>query len=708
MTTACFTVPLCSASVRKPAGYWKNRENLKREVLEFQQSRGHPPARFPTSTELLESNRFDLYRAIQRQGGFYECACRLGMQTLRRPRGYWDYGLGIELREFASKTGDSNLMPSTSDLRTFGRHDILNAVQAVGGIRMAARIAGLLVPKKEERRPIVLPRSLPSNTTRTFETVKIKLREFSVEHCGGRQPRVRELIEAKRHDLLHDMRLYGGLIEVSNAAGLEPTDDETRRPRGYWNEFSVVRKELQDFTAHYGFPGLMPTRDQLIRAGRRDLCYAITRHGGFSTVSARLHVMWVGPCNYWRVFRNLRKRLLDFIRRHGPHGIMPTTPRLHRMGRQDLIYGIALHGGVMSVAGRLNLRVRYAKRKSNYWADPVNVSRELTYFMECEPIERRTHMPSSVALVQAGRADLANGVRDHGGWVYYAQRLGLRFAFERRVSGFWRNESNVRHELELYLHDRYGDWDFPGIPPAVLSSKSAYVPSLEMLKRDGRSDIAFAIQRYHGGEIEFAQRHGFIIADDTVPMQPLETLRKWPRFEDELKLWVDQFGAAGIMPKRIDFIRTGRYDLRYAVYYHGGRDLVARKAGLIVCHGGDSGKWIGNWLALYAAKLGTVMLEGSTKSRAQTELDGSVVAIVQFDGVKVWTPKKALMGRRRVRGERMLSGKSRAMRRKTQRKIKNEVNNVEDGNKLGGISLEELNEIRERYKHVAEDDIILV
>ncbi len=623
---------------------------------------------------------------------------------MRRPQGYWDYGLAHELREFAANTGDTKRMPSTSELRTFGRSDILNAVQAVGGIRAAARLAGLRVREKEERPSMVLPPRFPRQGPLSLDSVKVKLREFSNEHCDGRQPRVRELAQAKRHDLLHAMRIHGGLIEVSNAAGLGPKEDDARRPRGYWQDFSVVRAELREFTAHSGFPWLMPTRDQLLRAGRRDLCYAIAKHGGFSSVSARLHLVWVGPSNYWRVFRNLRKRVLAFVRRHGPRSVMPTTLRLHQMGRRDLIYGIALHGGVMVVADRLNLRVRYTKRTSSYWASPENVSRELTMFMECEPLERRTHMPSSVALVQAGRADLANGVRDHGGWVYFAQRLGLRFAFERRVSGFWRNEKSVHHELELYVQDRYGTWDFPGIPPENAIPAGVYIPSLEMLKRDGRSDIAFAIQRYHGGEAEFAERHGLIIAEDTVQMQPVETLRKWPRFEEELKSWVRQFGASGIMPGRMDFIRTGRHDLRYAVYYHSGLEAVAKRAGLIICDG--SYRWIGRWLALYAGKLGTVMMTKSTKSAP--ELDRPAVKIVEFDAVRVWTPATAKQKGKHKRGERMLSGKSRAIRRKTRRKIKKEVNKVVDGNKLGSISLEELNKIRERYKHVAADDIILV
>lgn len=757
ISAASIPISTETSAIRKPAGYWQNLDNLRRELRRFQHENARDMFAIPTSTELLQKRRFDLYRAIQRQGGFADCARRLGLSTVRRPRGYWAYGLGPELRAFVAARGVApGRMPSTSELRTFGRTDILNAVQAAGGMRVAARSAGLLITKRA--RHMVLPSDESGTNNRhengthsdngahigttyrnynngsdysnrkgvvSLDTVMLELRKFADTHCDGKKPLQRELVDAKRHDLLNAMRPHGGLYEVSTACGLEaPINGTSRRPRGYWHDISVVESELNIYMANFGMPGLMPRRDQLLRHGRSDLCYAIEKHGGFSAISARLHLVWVGPSNYWRVFRNLRKRLLAFIKRHGPKGVMPNILRLHQMGRTDLAYGVALHGGVMNVSQRLRLRVRYARRTPEYWARPENIIRELEWVLTTEPLERRTRMPSSAALVQAGRTDLANGVRDHGGWVYYAQRLGLRFSFERRVQGFWQSESNVHHELELYLQDRYGDWDFPGVPVEYIGMDGeeeirrkgdvVYMPSSEMLKRDGRSDIAFAIQRYHGGEREFADNHGYCIAEDTIDVKPAEKLRKWKCFSEELSKWIEQYGCIGIMPRRDDFIRTGRHDLRYAIYYHGGRDMVAKNARLLICEDNMNDTYLAGWLALQAAYMGLVI---DALGKNNNNVSMSMQMLLAYFEKEIVAPALSSKTRRVRVIKRKKNKRQQKINENTKKKKKgdastngkNLITTIEDlnPNKLNNISVEELDSIRERYKHVVSDDIIV-
>lgn len=688
-----FLVPLCAA--RKPQGYWKDVKNLYRELMAFRTTHGGDAKYLPKASELLQARRFDLYRAVQRQGGFAVCAHRLGLCSARRPRGYWARALPAELRAFAAANGESNSMPSTSTLRVSGRTDILSAVQQAGGIDEAARNAGLQLRKR--------PRAPPAAHSRgerpTLDALQVELRNFAGQHCDGRQPLQRELATARRHDLLNALRAHGGLCSVSSRAGLAAGAE--RRPRGYWERFETLEAEIRAYTATRGIPGLMPRRDQLLRLGRRDLCYAIKKHGGFSAVSARLHLMWVGPSNYWRVFRNLRRRLLAFVKAHGPRDTMPTTLRLHRKGRTDLMYGVALHGGVMMVAGKVGLKVKFGRRAPNFWAKPTNITRELDWFLSTEPLENRTRMPSSVELVRAGRLDLANAVRDHGGWVYYAQRCGLRFEFARRVHGFWQGEQNVFEELMLYISERYGDWDFPGVVPEDHQLEGlVFMPSLEMLKRDGRSDIAFAVQRYQGGEQAFALRHGLTIAQDTVLIQPVETLKKWGCFSVELDRWISQYGTDGVMPQREDFIRTGRHDLRCAMFLHGGRGYVAKRIGLVFCD--SDSRWIASWLALQAGKLGCVLLAESSGrgdnefiGRFRDTLDG------QFVGSECDASAVAISAFNR----KVLDIRKKKLRRKREVVVVRQEDESKD--RLGQISIVELDALREKYKHIASDDLIV-
>ena len=76
----------------------------------------------------------------------------------------------------------------------------------------------------------------------------------------------------------------------------------------------------------------------------------------------------------------------------------------------------------------------------------------------------------------------------------------------------------------LCLQNRYGA--FRGLTPEVREDAVTKVPSLEMVKKEGRSNIAFAIQRYHNGERAFAGRHGMAIGEDTVHVRPIGTLGK--------------------------------------------------------------------------------------------------------------------------------------------------------------------------------------
>lgn len=62
------------------------------------------------------------------------------------------------------------------------------------------------------------------------------------------------------------------------------------RPYMYWRDFTHVRNELLEFVeACHGTPtGPLPSSRDLIRAGRSDLARAVSRHGGWTAVRARL------------------------------------------------------------------------------------------------------------------------------------------------------------------------------------------------------------------------------------------------------------------------------------------------------------------------------------------------------------------------------------------------------------------------------------
>jgi len=99
-------------------------------------------------------------------------------------------------------------------------------------------------------------------------------------------PKKEEMERAGRFDLSLAITRGGGHSAVAERLGLRPAD--ARQAPGYWTDFASLERKLAAFVAERGRPPRMPTRAELLAAGRYDLTYAVQRHGGFSAVAERL------------------------------------------------------------------------------------------------------------------------------------------------------------------------------------------------------------------------------------------------------------------------------------------------------------------------------------------------------------------------------------------------------------------------------------
>lgn len=710
------SVPTCSQ--RKPYRYWSEEKNLVAELRLFMDEQRLSKTHMPTASQLRQANRLDIVKAVQNHGGFARLASIIGLTCSRRSKlitssENYQATILLEIQTAIAELSSTGLippgdMPTSSFLRLHGHISLINRIIAAGGFSYVSSKLSLR-PARRHRSPLLetrLPRR-PKYYWRCWRTVETELRNFARTHCDGYMPLQRQILQADRSDLMNAIRQHGGLSHVARRAGLQPPPTlPVKRSRGYWSDPAVLHAELLTFTARYGHPGLMPRRDQLNRAGRADIVYAIMRHGGFSAVAAAVHLVWHGPCSFWRVFRNFQRRLDGFIKAHSLYSKMPSIQLLHQHKRLDLVYGIALHGGVMTVASRMNLKVVYPDHDPGFWQSAYNVQRELEATLLLQPLESRRYMPTSVLLVQLGRADLATAIRDHGGWLYYAQRLGMRFAFDIRAQGFWRRECNVVQELLNYVEARYGNWEHPGKLPGIWeqSRKSyrdtRYVPSSEMLKRDGRSDIAFAIETFHGGMATFAQKHGFVVAEDVLEFKPAEHLQEWGRYVAALQRWIQLHGSQGIMPTKQNLITTGRYDLRYATYKHGGFEKVSQRLQLVYTEHGVH-DWLPKWLGLQAGKMGLVMFlrQKERLSRPEMELLRNLETVLDGNGVgKV----RSLMSK----GDVVLIRGTGSTRRSVSR-LK-DMSTERRSHKVTKLSKIELDMLRRRYSHLPPDDLIAI
>lgn len=735
MTSPTFITPPSAAlqcitiQSRKPYGYWTHPPNRVSELRTF--SNTHCPARMPTLSLLSTHRRLDLIRAVQRYGGFAYHANLSGLLQNRRRRMFWqqsaDAFLAFVRTNIQSLVQERlvqpGVMPALPLLRQQGRYDVVVAIYKLGGFSVVASNLALTVasPPRLPVKPSPKGKRVRKKNHYwcNWKHVEQALRHFANTCYDGHMPLQKHFIQSGRTDLLNAVRIHGGVANVARRAGLTPFSHTVtnKRPKGYWKDPAVLHAELRTFTTKYGYPGIMPRREQLVTAARRDIDYAINKHGGYPAVAADVHLVWYGPSTFWRVFRNVQNRLLAFLKKQNT-SLMPSVQHLQTSGRFDLVHGIALHGGVMVVAARCRLDVHFPTYSPRFWHHPQNIQLHLQNALLTQPLEARNTMPNSVTLVKIGRADLATAVRDHGGWVYYAQRLGLRFAFDVRPQGFWQTCANVLAELLTYVSTRYGTWEHPGKPIALSvnnqpSSTNAmhvnFVPSIDMLKRDGRSDIAFAIQRYHGGMPQFASKHNLVVADDVVQIKPAEVLMQWPNYVKELDTWIATHGAAGIMPSKQDLISTGRHDLRYATYKHGGQTIVARRLQLIwVSNSID--EWLPDWLAMQAARLGWAInlrnkahllpFEKGLCSTLDRQLNGSVVGKYKSFMTNPCT--------RIIHGKSIQTIKQQKNQAFRTSKTSAKPTAASPKYRPRKITAYQLQSLRDRYKHVAPDDIIAV
>lgn len=168
-----------------------------------------------------------------------------------------------------------------------------------------------------------------------------------------------------------------------NASSLEEQSNCNKtlwkKPYGYWKKTSNILQELRDYLASKDCPdkSVMPTRTQLIQAGRHDLAGAISR-AGWSVVAeaanlplssivrprslnlvfaTRLHLTTgrMRPYMYWRDFNHVHGELLQTMRELNIN-YLPSAQRLIHIGRSDLARAIQIHGGWRAVAARMDVK----------------------------------------------------------------------------------------------------------------------------------------------------------------------------------------------------------------------------------------------------------------------------------------------------------------------------------------------------------------
>ncbi|MEW5858037.1 MAG: hypothetical protein AB1861_11740, partial [Cyanobacteriota bacterium] len=537
------------SSKRKPPGYWEDFGNLERELLAFIEECGIPGS-MPTHQEFQKAKRSILVFAIQKHGGSSTVAERLGLKLAHTTRtsGYWDdfFNLKREILAFIDDRGAAGMMPTRQELQKAGLSSLGKAISQHGGFHVVAEKLGLKLTY------VAKPRSFWKDFSNLSKELFTLIKELG---NPGIMPTIDELIKSERKDIVNGIKKHGGFpvvaeklglkltyvkkinrywdefsnvergvfafIEERGTTGVMPTSEELRKASksslaaaisqhggfsvvaerlgltyatksyGYWKEFSNVEYEVFKFIKKQGTPGMMPTSQELTEAGQSSLVVAIQKYGGCQLVAEQLGLSYAKKSQgYWDDFSNVERELLTFINEGDTPGVMPTTKNLKKAGKSSLAVAISDHGGFSAVAEKLGLELTYTKKTLGYWDDFSNLEQEILTYVQKHGTAGV--MPIQEELKKAGRNDLTNAIRKHGGYRSVAERLGLELAYTAKPPRYWDDFAHLERELLEFIinHGTHG-----------------VMPKQQELKEAGRNDLNSAITK-HGGFLIVARKLG--------------------------------------------------------------------------------------------------------------------------------------------------------------------------------------------------------
>jgi len=264
------------------------------------------------------------------------------------------------------------------------------------------------------------------------------------------------------------------------------------------------------------------------------------------------------PAGYWDNFENLRSELLEFIHTHSLDA-MPTQSMLVENSRNDLCRAITLNGGFFEVAKKCGFKIHNAHKPPKYWNDFENLKIELI-----EAIKKNgwSGIPIQPELIAAGRSDLVNALRKHGGIYKVAQRLSLGVATDEKPNGYWTLE-NMRMELNEFIS----------------INQLEKMPTITYMQSKGRFDLIHGID-LHGGIYKVAELMNLPRASKNKP----KDYWTYENLVAELTAYIDE-NALTALPLIGDLVRAGRNDLVSAIHKHGGIHHIASKMNLKISSG---------------------------------------------------------------------------------------------------------------------------
>lgn len=265
-----------------------------------------------------------------------------------------------------------------------------------------------------------------------------------------------------------------------------------RKPKGYWQEWKNVERELIPICKKLG---RFPSNRELNKYGLTTIARYLTKYyGGIEKIAKKLgyrtYDQYINRHSqgFWTL-ECVINEYIDLIKSHA-FEYWPSKWELIKLGRSDLYGAIYKFGGYSKfkrlIKAKKGICLEKRKRKIK-WNDKLichelrNICNKLGYF------------PSDGEFNQLGRVDLRGAIAKHGGAKKFANILKYQRKSEYKdikKSGYWTDFSNIAKELE----------------PIIV--KIGHFPTYTELKIVGRTDIIGGL-KWYGGIFNVAEKLGY-------------------------------------------------------------------------------------------------------------------------------------------------------------------------------------------------------
>ncbi|MDO8508093.1 MAG: hypothetical protein Q7S27_00245 [Nanoarchaeota archaeon] len=335
---------------KRPFGYWKNRENIIKELKRVIRKINH----FPSGHNLRKLGEYALVQGLRKyhNESLNYFRVEMGYETVEmKPSGYWkslDNAL-YETRKFMRRYNYKTL-PNQEELKNLGFSSLVNSIhQYHGGFRKF---------RKEMGQPSdIKPKGYWNNWKNAEKVLKRLIRET------GNFPTQKVLQNLKYSSLANAItNVHGGTNNVRKRLGYEVV----KRNNGVLKNIDVVKKEIyRIIKEHPELRGNFPTTNWMKDNGQGSLYIAIQKyHGGYKNF---LELMGFEQkqveSGKWKDLEFTIKRYIKIMNEH-KFTDFPGAFTLNKIGESSLGAAICkYHGGFPVFRDILNQHLGNATKK---------------------------------------------------------------------------------------------------------------------------------------------------------------------------------------------------------------------------------------------------------------------------------------------------------------------------------------------------------